>query len=76
MRYTLKDFYSVDSMYYFPNIQLGVWVDEDEAKQIIDEMNEESEWDDYMANVDQDNQRYEDSQAQNDAAMEDYSYGI
>ena len=76
MRYTLKDFYSVDNMYYFPNIQLGVWVDEDEAKQIIDEMNEELEWDDYMATVDQDNQRYEDSQAQNDAAMEDYSYGI
>lgn len=76
MRYTLKDFYSVDNMYYFPNIQLGVWVDEDEAKQIIDEMNEELEWDDYMATVDQDNQRYEDSQAQNDAAMEDYSFGI
>ena len=76
MIYTLKDFYSVDNMYYFPNIQLGVWVDEDEAEQIIDKMNEELEWDDYMATVDQDNQRYEDSQAQNDAAMEDYSFGI
>ena len=62
MIYTLKDFYSLDSMYYFPNIQLGVWVDEDEAKQIIDEMNEELEWDD--------------QQAQQDAAMEDYSFGI
>ena len=62
MRYTLKDFYTVDNMYYFSNIQDGVWVDEDEAKQIIDEMNEELEWDD--------------SQAQNDAAMEDYSFGI
>jgi hypothetical protein len=39
-------------------------------------MNEESEWDDYMANVDQDNQRYEDSQAQQDAAMEDYNFGL
>lgn len=62
MRYTLKDFYSVDNMYYFPNIQLGVWVDEDEAKQIIDEMNEELE--------------YDDEQAERDAAMEDYSFGI
>jgi Zn-finger nucleic acid-binding protein len=62
-------------MYYFPELN-GVWVDEDEAKQIIDEMNEESEWDDYMANVDQDNQRYEDSQAQQDAAMEDYNFGL
>ena len=61
-RYTLNDFYSVDNMYFFPNIQLGVWVDEGEAKQIIDEMNEELEWDD--------------SQAQQDAAMEDYSFGI
>ena len=75
MIYTLKDFYSVDGMYYFPELN-GVWVDEDEAKQIIDEMNEELEWDDYMATVDQDNQRYEDFQAQNDAAMEDYSFGI
>jgi len=62
MRYTLKDFYSVDSMYFFPNINEGIWVDEDEAKQIIDEMNEELEWDDL--------------QAQQDAAMEDYSFGI
>ena len=75
MKYTLKDFYSIDDMYYFPGLN-GVWVDEDEAKQIIDEMNEELEWDDYMATVDQDNQRYEDSQVQNDAAMEDYSFGI
>ena len=28
MRYTLKDFYSVDGMYYFPELN-GVWVDED-----------------------------------------------
>lgn len=62
MRYTLKDFYSVDNMYYFPNIQLGVWVDEDEAKQIIDEMNEELE--------------YDDEQAARDAAMEDYNFGL
>ena len=62
MRYTLKDFYLVDSMYFFSNINGGIWVDEDEAKQIIDEMNEELEWDD--------------SQAQQDAAMEDYSFGI
>ena len=61
MRYKLKDFYSIDDMYYFPELN-GVWVDEDEAKQIIDEMNEELEWDD--------------QQAQQDAAMEDYSYGI
>ena len=61
MRYTLKDFYSIDDMYYFPELN-GVWVDEDEAQQIIDEMNEELEWDD--------------QQAQQDAAMEDYSYGI
>ena len=39
-------------------------------------MNEELEWDDCMASMDQDNQRYEDSQVQNDAAMEDYSFGI
>lgn len=62
MRYTLKDFYTVENMYYFPNIQDGIWVDFDEAQQIIDEMNEELEWDD--------------SQAQDDAAMEDYSFGI
>ena len=62
MRYTLKDFYTLDDMYYFPNIQEGIWVDQDEAQQIIDEMNEELEWDD--------------SQAQDDAAMEDYSFGI
>jgi len=62
MRYTLKDFYTVENMYYFPNIQDGIWVDQDEAQQIIDEMNEELEWDD--------------SQAQDDAAMEDYSFGI
>jgi len=62
MRYTLKDFYTVDNMCYFPNIQEGIWVDQDEAQQIIDEMNEELEWDD--------------SQAQDDAAMEDYSFGI
>ena len=49
-------------MYFFSNINGGIWVDEDEAKQIIDEMNEELEWDD--------------SQAQQDAAMEDYSFGI
>ena len=61
MKYTLKDFYSIDDMYYFPELN-GVWVDEDEAQQIIDEMNEELEWDD--------------QQAQQDAAMEDYSYGI
>ena len=62
MRYTLKDFYTVDNMYYFPNIQEGIWVDQDEAQQIIDEINEELEWDD--------------SQAQDDAAMEDFSFGI
>jgi hypothetical protein len=62
MKYTLKDFYSVDNMYYFPSIQSGVWVDEDEAQQIIDEMNEELEFDD--------------EQAQQDAAMEDYNFGI
>lgn len=62
MRYSLKDFYTLDSMYYFPNIQDGIWVDEDEAQQIIDEMNEELEWDD--------------SQAETDAAWEDYSFGI
>ena len=62
MRYTLKDFYTVDNMYYFPNIQDGIWVDQDEAQQIIDEMNEELGLDD--------------SQAQDDAAMEDYSFGI
>ena len=62
MRYTLKDFYTLDDMYYFPNIQDGIWVDFDEAQQIIDEMNEELEWDD--------------SQTQDDAAMEDYSFGI
>ena len=62
MKYTLKDFYTVENMYYFPNIQEGIWVDFDEAQQIIDEMNEELEWDD--------------SQAQDDAAMEDYSFGI
>jgi len=62
MRYTLKDFYTMDGMYYFPNIQDGMWVDEDEAQQIIDEMNEEIEWDD--------------SQAENDAGWEDYSFGI
>ncbi len=39
-------------------------------------MNEELGWNDYMASVDQDNQRYEDSQAQNDAAMEDYNFGL
>ena len=61
MIYTLKDFYSIDSMYYFPELN-GVWVDEDEAKQIIDEMNEELE--------------YDDEQAERDAAMEDYSFGI
>jgi hypothetical protein len=49
-------------MYYFPNIQDGIWVDEDEAQQIIDEMNEELE--------------YDDEQAERDAAMEDYSFGI
>jgi hypothetical protein len=62
MRYTLKDFYSLDSMYFFPNIQEGIWVDEDEAQQIIDEMNEELEWDDF--------------QAMNDAAMGDFGFGI
>ena len=62
MRYTLKDFYSVDDMYFFPNIQEGIWVDEDEAQQIVGEMNEELEWDD--------------QQAQQDAAMEDFSFGI
>ena len=61
MRYTLKDFYTIDNMYYFPELN-GIWVDQDEAQQIIDEMNEELEWDD--------------SQAQDDAAMEDYSFGI
>ncbi len=49
MRYTLKDFYSLNNMYFFPNIQEGIWVDEDEAQQIIDEMNEELEWDDFQA---------------------------
>jgi len=49
-------------MYFFPNIQEGIWVDEDEAQQIIDEMNEELEWDDF--------------QAMNDAAMDDFSFGI
>jgi len=62
MRYSLKDFYTIDSMYYFSNIQDGIWVDEDEAQQIIDEMNEELEWDD--------------SQAETDAGWEDYSFGI
>ena len=62
MRYSLKDFYTIDNMYYFPNIQDGIWVDEDEAQQIIDEMNEELE--------------YDDEQAERDAAMEDYSFGI
>ena len=62
MRYTLKDFYSVDDMQFFPNIQEGIWVDEDEAQQIVGEMNEELEWDD--------------QQAQQDAAMEDFSFGI
>ena len=62
MRYSLKDFYTIDNMYYFPNIQDGIWVDEDEAQQIIDEMNEELEWDD--------------SQAERDAAWEDYGFGI
>ena len=61
MIYTLKDFYSVDGMYYFPELN-GVWVDEDEAKQIINKMNEDLEWDN--------------QQAQQDAAMEDYSFGI
>lgn len=75
MKYTLKDFYSIDDMYYFPELN-GVWVDEDEAKQIINEMNEELEWDDCMASMDQDNQRYEDSQAERDAAMEDYNFGL
>ena len=37
MRYTLKDFYSVDSMFFFPNINEGIWVDEDEAKQRSEE---------------------------------------
>ena len=62
MRYILKDFYTLDDMYYFPNIQEGIWVDQDEAQQIIDEMNEELEWGD--------------SQAQDDAAMEDFGFGI
>ena len=62
MRYSLKDFYTIDNMYYFPNIQDGIWVDEEEAQQIIDEMNEELE--------------YDDEQAERDAAMEDYSFGI
>lgn len=62
MRYTLKDFYSLNNMYFFPNIQEGIWVDEDEAQQIIDEMNEELEWDDF--------------QAMNGAAMDDFSFGI
>ena len=52
----------MDDIYYFPELN-GVWVDEDEAKQIIDKMNEELGWNDYMASIDQDNQRYEDSQA-------------
>lgn len=61
MRYTLKDFYSIDDMYYFPQLN-GVWVDEDEAQQIIDEMNEELAFDD--------------EQAERDAAMEDYNFGL
>jgi len=61
MKYTLKDFYSIDDMYYFPELN-GVWVDEDEAKQIIDEMNEELAFDD--------------EQAKRDAAMEDYNFGL
>ena len=52
MKYTLKDFYTVENMYYFPNIQDGIWVDFDEAQQIIDEMNEELEWDDSQAQDD------------------------
>ncbi len=34
MRYTLKDFYSIDDMYYFPELN-GVWVNEDEAMAMI-----------------------------------------
>ena len=62
MRYTLKDFYSVDDMYFFPNIQEGIWVDKEEAQRIIEAMNDDLEWDD--------------QQAQQDAAMEDFSFGI
>lgn len=62
MKYTLKDFYSLDNMYYFPNVQDGIWVDKDEAQQIIDEMNEELEWDN--------------QQAETDAGWEDFGYGV
>lgn len=65
MKYSLKDFYTLDNMYYFPNVQDGIWVDEDEAQNIINEMNTEIEdenepWDDY----------------EDDAAWSDYSFGI
>ena len=43
MKYSLKDFYTLDNMYYFPNIQDGIWVDEIEAQNIINEMNTEIE---------------------------------
>jgi len=56
MRYSLKDFYTLDNMYYFPNVQDGIWVDEIEAQNIINEMNAEVEdenepWEDYEGDV-------------------------
>ena len=58
MRYTLKDFYHIEGMYYINS----EFVTEEEALNIIDKLNSDLEWDD--------------SQAQQDAAMEDYSFGI
>jgi hypothetical protein len=59
--YTLKDFYSIDNMFYFSNLN-GIWVDKEEAQQIIDAMNDDLEW--------------EDQQAQREADLEDFNFGL
>lgn len=61
MVYTLKDFYSIDDMFYFSNLN-GIWVDKEEALQIINAMNDDLEW--------------EDQQAQREADLEDFNFGL
>lgn len=54
MKYTLKDFYSVQGLYYIPQVNKEQWFDEETAKQIVDKLNEDLTWEDYMASQDLD----------------------
>lgn len=61
MMYTLKDFYSIDNMFYFSELN-GIWVDKEEAQRIIEAMNDDLEWDG--------------QQAQREADLENFNFGL